>query len=104
MLKLKMCFVENKYLDEVVKEKKASVRKQTIKDYVLVKVLGEGAFAKVLQVRNKANGRIFAMKVIHKSKIMNFDEKGLTTEELTIRNMYRVKQIISERNIFSNLN
>ena len=83
-----------------------SVRKQSIADYELLKILGQGAFAKVLLVRNKANGRLFAMKVIHKSKIMMDAEKDgtITTEELAYRNMYRVKQIISERNIFSLLN
>ena len=35
---------------------------------------------------------------------MNFEGHSLTTEELAYRNMYRVKQIISERNIFSQLN
>ena len=45
------------------------------------------------------------MKVIHKNKIMmNVEGDGMTTEELAYRNMYRVKQIISERNIFSHLN
>lgn len=47
------------------------------------------------------------MKVIHKSKIMKLaDEENpnLTQEELAYRNLYRVKQIISERNIFSKLN
>ena len=85
---------------------KLSVRKQTIADYELLKILGEGAFAKVLQVRHKTNGKLFAMKVIHKNKIMmNSEQSGsITTEELAYRNMYRVKQIISERNIFSLLN
>lgn len=47
------------------------------------------------------------MKVIHKSKIMKTASEetvDLTNEELAYRNLYRVKQIISERNIFSKLN
>ena len=42
----------------------------SIKDFDLIRCLGQGAFAKVLLVRNKQNGKLFAMKVIHKKKIM----------------------------------
>lgn len=63
-----------------------------------MKVLGEGAFAKVMLVRSKNNGKLYAMKVIHKSKIkmeagIEVDQEGkrLTTEEVEYRNMYRVK-------------
>ena len=47
------------------------------------------------------------MKMIHKKKIMMSQENEggkISAEELAFRNMYRVKQIISERNIFSMLN
>lgn len=72
--------------------------KHGIRGYTIIKVLGEGAFAKVMLVRNKGNGRLYAMKVIHKDKIMmqagnELDCNGerLSTEELAYRNMYRVK-------------
>ena len=38
----------------------------TPKDFELLKVIGMGAFGKVLQCRNKASGEILAMKVISK--------------------------------------
>ena len=56
-------------------------------------------------MRNKADGNMYAMKVIHKNKIMMHAESGgISTEELAIRNMYRVKQLQSEKNIFKTLN
>ena len=93
ILKLKICFVERIYLAQVQAQQKLSVRKQSIQDYALLKILGQGAFAKVLQVRHKVNGKLFAMKVIHKNKIMMDSEHdgSITTEELAYRNMYRVK-------------
>lgn len=51
------------------------------------------------------------MKIIPKNKIMiNYDSNnesgnfGLTTEEIAARNMYRVKQILCEKNILKFLN
>uniref|UniRef100_A0A7S1UVN8 Non-specific serine/threonine protein kinase n=1 Tax=Grammatophora oceanica TaxID=210454 RepID=A0A7S1UVN8_9STRA len=38
----------------------------TSKDFELLKVIGMGAFGKVLQVRNKVSGEVLAMKVISK--------------------------------------
>lgn len=57
--------------------------------------------------RSKITGCLYAMKIIHKGKIMMEEEDpmgNMNDEELAYRNMYRVKQIISERNIFSRLN
>jgi hypothetical protein len=42
---------------------------------------------------------LFAMKIIEKSKIIIKNEH--CSEEESLKNMYRVKQVISERNIFS---
>jgi len=58
------------------------------------------------------DGKLYAMKIIPKDKIMIKEEssdthpgnQGLTTEEIAARNMYRVKQILSEKNIFKLLN
>lgn len=103
-LKLKVCFVEKDYIDEIQKYDQRSVKKQTIKDYDLLKVLGEGSFAKVILARKKQDGKLFAMKVINKKRIKMNAEEAINTEELAYRNMYRIKQIISERNIFTQLN
>ncbi len=39
-------------------------------DFQLIKVLGNGAFAKVILARSKDTGGLYAIKIIHKSKIM----------------------------------
>ncbi|VVB12790.1 unnamed protein product [Arabis nemorensis] len=41
-----------------------------IKDFEVMKVVGQGAFGKVFQVRKKGTSEIFAMKVMRKDKIM----------------------------------
>ena len=37
---------------------------------MLLKVLGTGSFGKVMQVRKKDNGRVYAMKVLQKANII----------------------------------
>ena len=41
-----------------------------IEDFEVLKVVGQGAFAKVYQVRKKGTSEIYAMKVMRKDKIM----------------------------------
>lgn len=59
------------------------------KDFELLKVIGMGAFGKVLQVRNRHSTKIFAMKIISKRLIK--------------RKMSYVDNILAERNILSKL-
>ncbi|KAI9107942.1 hypothetical protein K1719_020815 [Acacia pycnantha] len=42
----------------------------SIEDFEILKVVGQGAFAKVYQVRKKGTSEIYAMKVMRKDKIM----------------------------------
>lgn len=39
-------------------------------DFELLRVVGQGAFGKVFQVKQRATGRIFAMKVMRKDKVL----------------------------------
>jgi serum/glucocorticoid-regulated kinase 2 len=37
--------------------------------FTIEKVIGKGGFSKVMQVRHKADGRMYAMKILRKDKI-----------------------------------
>ena len=94
MLHLEVCFMEKSKLKQLKQQRKATGRKPSIEDYHLIKILGEGAFAKVIMVREKVSGKIYAMKVIHKSKInlTSDDTRGMhTAEDVAYRKMYLVK-------------
>jgi len=42
-------------------------------DFEPIKVIGRGSYAKVLMVEHKKNQRVFAMKVIKKEFVSNFE-------------------------------
>lgn len=46
------------------------IQSVSIEDFEVLKVVGQGAFAKVYQVRKKGTSDIYAMKVMRKDKIM----------------------------------
>lgn len=45
-------------------------KKMTIEDFVFLKVVGKGSFGKVMQVRYKKDGKIYAMKVLKKKALV----------------------------------
>eukprot|EP00834_Sanchytrium_tribonematis_P002349 NODE_71_length_24927_cov_1.205937.p7 type:complete len:373 gc:universal NODE_71_length_24927_cov_1.205937:1828-710(-) len=53
----------------------------TMEDFELMKVIGKGSFGKVMQVRKKDTGRVYAMKIIKKSHIVETDEVEHTLAE-----------------------
>ena len=59
----------------------------TIKDFEFLKVLGRGGFATVYMVRNKTNGRLYAMKAVKKQSVADARLK--------------IEQVIRERNILT---
>jgi serine/threonine protein kinase len=48
----------------------APVRPLGLDDFEVLHLLGRGSYGKVLQVRRKATGRVYAMKVVRKSLII----------------------------------
>lgn len=72
---------------------KSGERKQvSIDDFTLITVLGKGSYAKVVLVKKKDNGKIFAMKVIKKK-----DQNDKNTQK-------QQEHIITERNVLVGLN
>jgi len=55
-----------------------------VEDFDLLNVIGKGSFGRVLQVRKKDSGRIFAMKVLNKKNILENNELEHTKTEKNI--------------------
>ncbi|GAA5873705.1 hypothetical protein JCM1840_003008 [Sporobolomyces johnsonii] len=56
----------------------------TIDSFELLKVIGKGSFGKVMQVRKKDTGRIYALKTIRKAHIVSRSEVIHTLAERTV--------------------
>ncbi|KAI9193316.1 kinase-like domain-containing protein [Polychytrium aggregatum] len=61
--------------------KRAAKKPMSIEDFDLLKVIGKGSFGKVMQVRKKDTNRIYAMKIIKKSHIVERSEVSHTLAE-----------------------
>jgi serine/threonine protein kinase len=59
-------------------------RTPTVEDFDLLRVIGKGSFGKVLLVRHKESGKIFAMKVLNKQTIVERNEVEHTKSEKSI--------------------
>ena len=55
-----------------------------VQDFELIKLVGKGSFGKVMQVRYKATGEIFAMKMLSKQHILEHGEVEHTMAERNI--------------------
>ncbi|KAJ2805772.1 Serine/threonine-protein kinase, partial [Coemansia helicoidea] len=56
----------------------------SMEQFDLLKVIGKGSFGKVLQVRKRDTGRIYAMKILSKSKIVMRSEVAHTLAERNV--------------------
>jgi len=63
---------------------KAGPKTISVVDFDLLSVIGKGSFGKVLQVRKKDSGRIYAMKVLNKKNILENRELEHTKTEKSI--------------------
>lgn len=55
-----------------------------MKDYSILKVLGTGAYGKVFLVKKLRNNKMYAMKVIKKSKLRHVKQQERTLTERMI--------------------
>jgi hypothetical protein len=55
-----------------------------LKEFVLLKVVGKGSFGKVMQVRKRDTGRIYAMKVLQKAHIIKRNQVEHTKTERNV--------------------
>jgi len=58
--------------------------KVTADDFQLLKVIGKGSFGKVMQVKKKDTGKVYAMKVLQKEAIINRNQVIHTRSEKSI--------------------
>lgn len=71
-----------------------------VDDFELLKVLGKGNFGKVMQVRKKDTGRIYAMKVLKKSSIIAADAVQHTLAETAVLRRIKHPFIVSLKYAF----
>jgi serine/threonine protein kinase len=56
----------------------------TVEDFELLKVLGKGSFGKVMLVRYRGDGQLYAMKTLRKAALVKRNQLGHTATERTI--------------------
>ena len=49
-------------------------KKLSIKDFLLISMLGKGFYGKVILARKKENNKIYAMKIVKKKKLIDKPE------------------------------
>eukprot|EP01084_Bolivina_argentea_P276974 472707_1 len=57
------------------------INKPTLSDFTLLKVVGKGAFGKVLQIRKISNSEIYAMKILKKENVIKRNQIEHTKTE-----------------------
>jgi serum/glucocorticoid-regulated kinase 2 len=70
--------------DQVTQLMHNNPEKVTLDDFELLKVLGRGSFGKVMQVRKKDTGQVFAMKILKKRAIIARNQVEHTKAERKI--------------------
>ena len=73
-------------------------------DFDLLKVIGKGSFGKVMQVRKKDNGKIYAMKVLKKEQLVARKQVAHTKTERKVLEEIHSPFIVSLRYAFQTEN
>ena len=77
-------FALNPSLSSDVQNKSQPEDKVTINSFSLICVIGKGSYAKVIVARKRDTGKIYALKVIKKSKVEQSRNKDFLTNERSI--------------------
>ena len=64
--------------------KMTRIKPMTLTDFQMLKVLGKGAFGKVMLAKQNTTGKIYAMKVLKKSMVLAKNELAHTMTESNI--------------------
>jgi len=75
---------EEKHEGDVVNMLKSEETKVSPDDFDFLKVIGRGAFGKVMQVKYKKTGNIYAMKILRKKQIVDSNQIDHTKSERKI--------------------
>uniref|UniRef100_A0A673WAN0 non-specific serine/threonine protein kinase n=1 Tax=Salmo trutta TaxID=8032 RepID=A0A673WAN0_SALTR len=79
-------------------------KRKTMNDFDYLKLLGKGTFGKVILVREKANGKYYAMKILKKEVIIAKDEVAHTlTESRVLKNTRHPFLTVSTHPLLSKL-
>lgn len=52
------------------KDQNFALTSVTIDHFIMISVIGKGSYAKVILVRHRLNGQLYALKVVKKSKLV----------------------------------
>ena len=80
---------------------KNNVDKAELTDFERLKIVGKGTFGKVYKVKNKKNGKVYAMKTIRKDIVL--DSENLESLKLEMDILYSVEHqfIVSMEYVFN---
>ena len=94
--------VENEVKDSIISRQistppaiNSPPSKVTPDDYTLLKVIGRGAFGKVLLVRHNLSNKIYAMKVLSKNTLLKHNQVNYTKMERNVMIKLRHPYIVS---------
>mmetsp|Transcript_25028 Transcript_25028/g.82012 ORF Transcript_25028/g.82012 Transcript_25028/m.82012 type:complete len:540 (-) Transcript_25028:125-1744(-) len=73
-----------------------------LSDFDLLKVIGKGSFGKVMLVRKKDTGEVFAMKVLHKTSVLQGGQVEHTKAERNILQQVQHPFLVGLRYAFQN--
>jgi serine/threonine protein kinase len=77
--------VKNEVVDEMIQALETTDKKKVSQeDFELLAVIGRGSFGKVMQVKHRATGQIYAMKIMRKDMIVAKNQITHTKDEKTV--------------------